>query len=194
VGRICPNRKVYLGIKWLATYISVRPVEMITLKEGDIDLKNGYLYFPHPKEKKYKSVPILPEDVELIKSFPLSFPALPFFRHNGGIQGVADNEGFGQKYFYKWWIKACLNLGIEGVDLCGGTRHSSVRALRAYRSPEEIKRAAMSETNKAFERYMGKDSDDDLRSVYQQSAKVIALVKHDNDDKPDKEMTMGKMS
>jgi hypothetical protein len=33
----------------------------------------------------------------------------------------------------------------------------------------------MSETSKAFERYMGKDSDDDLRSVYKHSAKVISL-------------------
>lgn len=72
-------------------------------------------------------------------------------------------------------MKACTNLGIEGVDLYGGTRHSSVRALRRYRSPEEIKRAAMSETNKAFERYMGKDTDDDLRSVYRQSADVVSL-------------------
>ena len=44
----------------------------------------------------------------------------------------------------------------------------------------------MSETNKAFERYMGKDTDDELRSVYRQSAKVISL------DKTDKELAMGK--
>jgi hypothetical protein len=101
---------------------------------------------------------------------------------------VADNAPFGIKYFYKWWIKACANLGIEGVDLYGGTRHSSVRALRKYRSPEEITRAAMSETNKAFERYMGRDTDDDLRSVYRQSAKVIPIVK------TDKKLTMGEMT
>ena len=53
-------------------------------------------------------------------------------------------------------------------------------------SPEKIKRAAMSETNKAFERYMGKDTDDDLRSVYRQSAKVISV------DKTDQKLTMGK--
>jgi hypothetical protein len=96
-------------------------------------------------------------------------------RFTGGRQGAPDNAPFGGKYFYKWWMKACANLGIEGFDLYGGTRHSSVRALRKYRSPEEIKRAAMSETNKAFERYMGKDTDDDLRSVYRQSAKVVPL-------------------
>jgi hypothetical protein len=91
----------------------------------------------------------------------------------------------GLRYFYKWWIKACATLGIEGVDLYGGTRHSSVRTLRKYRSPEEIKRAAMSETNKAFERYMGKDTDDDLRSVYGQNAVIVPI------DQTKKELTMG---
>jgi hypothetical protein len=34
-------RKVCLGIKWLATYISIRPSELIKLKEGNIDTGNG---------------------------------------------------------------------------------------------------------------------------------------------------------
>lgn len=49
--------------------------------------------------------------------------------------------------------KACDNLGIEGVDLYGGTRHSSALALRDLISPEQIRRATMHGTNKAFERY-----------------------------------------
>jgi len=43
--------------------------------------------------------------------------------------------------------------------------------------------AAMSATSKAFELYMRKNTDDDLRSVYRQSAKVIFV------DKTDKELT-----
>lgn len=189
VGRICSNRRVYLGIKWLATYISLRPGELIKILEGNIDTGNGYLYITASDSKtEYKAIPLISEDVEILKAIPLTFPAMPFFRHGVGIKGVANNEPFGVKYFYKWWVKACSNLGIEGVDLYGGTRHSSVRALRRYRSPEEIKRAAMSETNKAFERYMGKDTDDDLRSVYKQSAKVISI------DKTDKGLTRGKVT
>ncbi len=177
IGRICANEKVYLGIKWLATYISVRPGELIKLTEGNIDTANGYLYIPASDSKtEYKSIPLIPDDINTLKTFALSpFPEMPFFRHGSGISGVSENAPFGEKYFYKWWVKACDNLGIKGVDLYGGTRHSSVRALRKYRSPEEIKRAAMSETNKAFERYMGKDTDDDLRSVYRQSAEVISI-------------------
>lgn len=76
-------------------------------------------------------------------------------------------------------MKAYNNLGIEGVDLYGGTRHSSARALRAYRTPEEIKRATMHTTNKAFERYF-KIEAEDLRSIYQDTGKVIRLGKNDN--------------
>lgn len=173
VKRICPNPKVYLGIKWLSTYISIRPAEMINLRESEIDLANKYLYFPHPKEKKFKTVPILTEDIDLIKSFSLSFPAMPFFRHEGGIKGTVKDQAFGLKYFYKWWKKACQNLGIEGIDLYGGTRHSSVRALRAYRTPEEIKKATMSATNKAFERYYGQADDEQIRDIYTDTGKVI---------------------
>jgi hypothetical protein len=34
--------------------------------------------------------------------------------------------------------KTCVNPGVEGVDLFGGTRHSAVTALRDYFSPKRI--------------------------------------------------------
>jgi len=178
VKRIAPA-KVYLGIKWLSTYFSVRPAEMISIKEGEIDLGNARLYFPHPKERRFKSVPILPEDVDLLKTFSLSFPAMPFFRHDGGIQGTKKDQAYGEKFFYKWWKRACENLNVEGVDLYGGTRHSTVRALRKHYSPEQIKEAAMSKTNKAFERYLGQAEDDDILSIYRKGAEVIPIKEID---------------
>lgn len=63
-------------------------------------------------------------------------------------------------------MRACENLGIEGVDLYGGTRHSSALALRGEGcSPEEIRRATMHSTNKAFERYYRVEADE-VRSIY----------------------------
>lgn len=175
VKRIAPV-KVYLGIKWLATYFSVRPAEMINIKEGEIDISNAYLYFPHPKERRFKSVPIIQEDIDILASFPLSALAMPFFRHEGGLQGTAKDQSYGEKYFYKWWKRACDNLKIEGVDLYGGTRHSTVRALRKHFSPEQLKEAAMSKTNKAFERYLGQAEDDDILTVYKKGAEVIPFA------------------
>lgn len=178
VKRIAPA-KVYLGIKWLSTYFSIRPAEMISIKEGEIDLGNARLYFPHPKERRFKSVPILTEDVVLLKTFTFSFPTMPFFRHEGGLQGTKKDQAYGEKYFYKWWKRACTNLNVEGVDLYGGTRHSTVRALRKHYSPEQIKEAAMSKTNKAFERYLGQAEDDDILSIYRKGAEVIPISKID---------------
>jgi len=45
----------------------------------------------------------------------------------------------------------------------------AARALRRYRTPEEIKRATMHSTNKAFERYF-QFANDDLRSIYADTA------------------------
>lgn len=62
--------------------------------------------------------------------------------------------------------KACSNLGVEGVDMYGGTRHSSAVALREFATPEQIRRATMHSTNKAFERYY-MVSREELQDVYQ---------------------------
>jgi len=158
------NPKIYLGIKWLCTYIAIRPGELVQLKESHIDISNKYLFFPHPKEKRHKVVPITDEDTSLISEFPTALPSLPFFRHSRG-SGQKEGTPFGQKMFYRWWRKACSNLGIEGVDLYGGTRHSTARDLRQYFSPEQIKRATMHSTNKAFERYFMIEADD-MRDIY----------------------------
>ena len=61
--------------------------------------------------------------------------------------------------------KACANLGVEGVDLYGGTRHSSATALSSRFSPEQIKSATMHATNVAFERYF-QTGPDDLKALY----------------------------
>jgi integrase len=177
------NPKIWLGIKWLCTYISIRPGELVKIKEKHLDLENGYIIIPHPKEKRPKLVPLLAEDMDLIRSLPRGLPELRFFRHVKGIKGCRAGERFGEKYFYKWWVKACKNLGIEGVDLYGGTRHSSAIALRQYRTPEEIRRATMHSTNKAFERYFRIESED-LRSIYRD-----ALSKSRKDRKVLKFMT-----
>lgn len=64
------------------------------------------------------------------------------------------------------------NIGIKGVDLYGGTRHSSAVALRKDFSPEQIKQGTMHQTNKAFERYF-RIGADDIREIYQQSQAIM---------------------
>ena len=84
-------------------------------------------------------------------------------------------QPFGNRLLYKYWKMACSNLGVDGVDLYGGTKHSSATALRLFRTPEQIKKATMHSTNKAFERYF-KIEMDDLRDVYADTQKVSQKI------------------
>lgn len=170
------NPKVWIGVRLLCTYPSIRPGELIRMEERHIDAGNCRLIFPHPKEKKFKDVPILRADMDLLQSFPASFPAMPFFRHPKGVSGVREDEAFGEKYFAKWWDKACANLKIEGVTLYPGTKHTTVRALREFYSPEEIKRGGKLATNKAFDRYIGQENDDRIRELYGKSSPDTVLI------------------
>jgi len=55
---------------------------------------------------------------------------------------------------------------IEGVDLYGGTKHSTVTALGQKYSPEEIQERGTGHLSKAFLRYLD-TSDDQSRQLYQ---------------------------
>jgi len=160
------NPKIWLGIRWLSIYIGMRPGEMLSLKEKAIDVHMGALFVSETKEKKPKTIFLLDDDIEMLKQFPKGLPDLPFFRHPAGISGATAGSKFGQRYLYKWWKKACKNLGIEGVDLYGGTRHSTATALSETMTPEQIKAGTMHSTNKAFERYFQAQARD-ARKVYQ---------------------------
>jgi hypothetical protein len=95
-------------------------------------------------------------------------PELPFFRHASGKGGVQKGSPCGPKYLNQWWLRACEKLGIRGVPLYPGTRHSSARALEVC-TPEEIKFAMLLRTNTAFMRYIGTEHHGRLRSIYEKA-------------------------
>lgn len=162
------NPRIWIAISLLRTYFNVRPGELIQINEGDIDLerKRITLRKETTKERKEKYIFLIDEDVELLRSLPKGFPNLPFFRHLKGNGAAKPGQQFGHDYLYKWWKKACSELKIEGVDLYGGTRHSTVIYLREQGyTPEEVKRASMHSTNKAFERYL-QITANELRPIY----------------------------
>jgi integrase len=175
------NPKIWLGIRWLSIYIAARPGEILKLKEEDIDIRMGALIIPHPKEKRPKIIKLLSEDIKMLESIPRGLPHLRFFRHEGGIKRTNAGPPFGEKYFYKWWKKACGNLKIEGVDLYGGTRHSTATALREIYSPEQIRRNGTRHSSKAFDRYLQGQNEDALEmsrsaaEVPKDGAKVVNL-------------------
>ena len=152
--------KVGLAIEWLARYYSIRPIELLHIKEEDFDFELGGVNIKYNKvEDQYKWVPMLWDDLELVRSFPKPIRvSFYFFRYQG--------HRFGRKRLYKWWKRACANLNIEAVDLYGGTVHSTTKALRASGwTPEEIKKGSMRQTSKAFNRYFQMEMDD-VRNIY----------------------------
>ena len=171
--------KTWLGIRFLATYINIRPEECRNIREGDIDLKQREITIPRSKEKRSKLVYLIDEDVHILAHLPVAIDkSLFFFRH-------ANGKRFGRKHFYKVWKRACRNLRIEDVDLYGGTRHTSARALRKHYTPEQIRAASMHSTDRSFERYFWQEGDD-LRKIYdttlpgQKLAKDVWPIKKDN--------------
>ena len=174
------NPKIWIGIKWLATYIAIRPNELRQLRERDINV-NGFFVFPPKttKEREPKLVAMLEEDVSLYKSMPPALPDVFFFRHIKGNGAVKPGGQFGKDYLYKWWKKACRNLKVEGVDLYGGTRHSKATALGEHFSRQEIMTAgSLHKTNKAALRYIQAEKNKSIlvyRKVQEMQGKVVQI-------------------
>jgi integrase len=116
------NPKIYIAIKWLATYFSIRPSEMLNIKEGDFNFDIGGVFIRKPKEKTPKFVPFLPDDLAIVMAYPTGLPHLYFFRHEIGNGGEPGGSKIGRDCLWRNWHKACQNLGIEGVDLYRGDK------------------------------------------------------------------------
>ena len=175
------NPRIYIGIRFLTTYINVRPSELISIREKDIDLDNQRILIrgKYVKTGEPKYIYLLAADISLLESCGTSFGNLRFFRHIKGRGGNQPNSKFGKGYLYKWWKKACGNLGITGVDLYGGTRHSSAIDLRKRHSPEAVKRATQHKNNEAFDRYL-QVTGDELRELYADTRTKVVEIRDGN--------------
>jgi len=157
--------RVWLCIKWLATYIAIRPGEMQSLTEGQVDRARGVLIIPHPKEKRAKIIPLIEEDLEIIRGLPLAFSQeMPFFRHESSVSNIKPGRRFGGTLLYYAWDRACKRLGIEGVSLYPGTKHSTAMGLRSIYTPEQIQSLTLHTTGEAFRRYF-QTGGEDLRKL-----------------------------
>ncbi len=69
-------------------------------------------------------------------------------------------------------------MNIEGVDLYGGTRHSSATELKKHFSIDEIRRyGTLHNTNKAFDRYLQCDNTDSKKLYEKASANKLLNIK-----------------
>ncbi|CCK79426.1 uncharacterized protein TOL2_C12630 [Desulfobacula toluolica Tol2] len=127
--------------------------------------REKWILFPDTKEGIPKFIHLLPEHADLIREIrgPKGMPDMYFFRHVKAKPSVKAGTRFGQKQFRMWWNRACKNLNIEGVDLYGGTKHSTVTALGQVLTPEQIQRGVTGHISDAFKRYMLPDKNDAIQ-------------------------------
>jgi hypothetical protein len=136
----------------------------------------------------------LDDDAELLGEMPRGLPDLYFFRHLKSIGDARAGSQFGQRYLWKWWKRACKNLGVEGVDLYGGTRHSTVTALGDQLTPENRSRPvqctlqirllrgiskALPETQKRFTQAAQNQQQTDRQKPHQKPGKILKIIDKD---------------
>lgn len=161
------NPKIWFGIDILATYTALRPDDLRRINVNSVD-ENGWLIIHNPtkRKNKFKSVHLHEDHLSLWKDFSSLYPALPdvpFFRHHGGIKGCKRTV-FGEHYLTKWWLKACDLIGLKGVPLYPGTKHTTATETAKMMGTEKALRAS-GLTNKAFERYCQTENADAFEVV-----------------------------
>lgn len=163
------NPRAYMALRWLSTYISLRPGDLTVILEEHVALSRGLVTVPTHKTSKsthkIKIIPLLSEDVAMAETLQTGFPKMSFFRWDTGGNGKRAGDPYGRNYLYKLWMRACKNPDVTGVDLYGGTRHTTMQYLRKKPSPEGVKRLSLHTTNKALDRYL-EISFDELREGY----------------------------
>jgi len=84
---------------------------------------------------------------------------MPFFRHIAGISGCKADTVFGINFLSKSWKKACSDVGLEGVPLYPGTKHTTATETAKLMGTDKARNAS-GLTNKAFDRYCQVENND----------------------------------
>lgn len=165
--------RVWLCIRWLCVYGKVRPSEMLSVNEGDIDRNTGLVTVRDTKEGEPKTFPLTEADLALVRRLPIAFDkAQAFFAHDGHRGHTKRGQRYSRQLLWEVWKRACKRLGVEGVDLYGGTRHSLLTAMRQTRSYDEVKTMSGHTTNKSLDRYIVTETAME-KSLYELAEKTL---------------------
>lgn len=150
------NPKIWLAIDMLSTYTALRPDDLRRVTEDSLD-DNGWLIIHNPtkRKNKFKTIHLHDDHVAEWKAQQKQYPAMPdmpFFRHLSTRTRGKINEVFGANYLCKQWNRASKLIGLEGVPLYPGTKHTTATETAKMMGTEKALNAS-GLTNKAFERY-----------------------------------------
>lgn len=143
-----------IGIELLCTYPKIRPAELRQVQEKHLDLRSGTITIPDPKEQDDpKTIRLLEKHVRLIQSLPRGFPEMYFLRYDYPVKGRKVGQRFGRDYLYHVWRKTCETLGLEGVPLYPGTKHTTMSDW-GRKFPEALIHEASGVISNAMRRYL----------------------------------------
>jgi integrase len=161
-----------IGIELLCTYPKIRPAELRQVQEKHIDLRNNTIVIPSPKgQDDPKAVRLLDRHVELIRSLPRGFPEMYFLRYDYPVKGRKVGQRFGRDYLYHVWRRACSELGLEGVPLYPGTKHTTMSDWGRKFSESLIHKASGVVSN-AMRRYLVLGEEDCI-TLYEDAAPKV---------------------
>lgn len=175
------SEKIWLGCDMLSAYTALRPDDLRRVFEDSLD-ENGFLTIHNPtkRKNKFKVIRLLPEHVDEWRRLQNLYPAvptMPFFRHKP--HGREANLLFGKNMFRKWWDRACKKVGLDGVSLYPGTKHTTAtETAKLLGSDKALQASGL--TNKAFERYCLVENSGAFETVravrqHRKSGKIIPL-------------------
>jgi integrase len=157
VRQDCANEpRKWIAIQFLCHYPALRPDDIRRIHEGDIDYRTGRVTIQRPtKNKKQRTIYLIPSDIELLRGLPRAMPHMPVFRHDHNWPPMVKvGDVFGKDLLYSIWREAATAVGLKDVSLYGGTRHTTVTDLQQYLGPDEIKEyGSQHQNNAAFARY-----------------------------------------
>lgn len=139
--------RAVLGVELLATYPKIRPGELRQVRECDLDLVDGWLTIPNPKESNN------PKKVKLIPAHQRRLSLIVTGDQDKYLMSFRNGHRFGRDYLYNAWRKACLSLSVTGVPLYPGTKHTSATHM-AKNFPYRMVKEATGVSSAAFERYI----------------------------------------
>lgn len=151
-----PNPKVWFACELLRTYTALRPEDLRRVSEGSLN-EADFLTVTNPTKLKnrFKRIKLVPDHAEEWRRLRREYPAhpdMPFFRHTSGKGGIQADEIFGKDFLRKQWTKAAEAVGLFGVSLYPGTKHTTAtETAQLYGKQSALDASGL--TNKAFERY-----------------------------------------
>jgi len=157
-----------IGIRLLCTYPNLRPGELLQVQEKHINREEHVIIIEHPKETRNPKFILLSNDeMDEINSLPRGFPEMYFLRHDVGTGGVLPGTRYGKNLLHSIWKDACSELGINGVSLYAGTKHTTISAWAQTHS-ESVIRSATGHMSDALRRYIV-INDEVLQKLYQEA-------------------------